>query len=95
MTIFHHQNIRLRSANYVGQRWHFVTICCEQRHPVFSSDDRAAWLIGILERAAVSAGFGIHAYCVMPDHLHVLGERSGCVERPAGVHQAPETNHRV
>jgi putative transposase len=72
MTVFHHKNIRLGGENYRGCRWHFVTICCEQRRRFFSSPNRAAWLIQTLEREAVSKRFGVHAYCVMPDHVHLL-----------------------
>jgi putative transposase len=72
VTTFHHKNIRLGKESYKGQRWHFATICCHQRRPVFSSQLYANRLIEILRRDAISHRFGVHAYCVMPDHLHLL-----------------------
>jgi REP-associated tyrosine transposase len=72
ITVFHHKNIRLAGADYKGRRWHFLTMCCEQRRRVFSSPHRAESLIRTLQREAVAKRFGVHAYCVMPEHLHIL-----------------------
>jgi putative transposase len=69
---FPHKNIRLSTEQYKGQRWHFVTICCAGRRRVFASQKRAVWIVEILRQEATSAHFRVYAYCVMPDHLHIL-----------------------
>jgi putative transposase len=70
--VFLHKNIRLPSTQYLGQRWHFVTICCESRRHVFANPNNARRLIEELRRAASAKSFAVFAYSVMPDHLHVL-----------------------
>jgi REP-associated tyrosine transposase len=69
---FRHRNIRLRPANYVGQRSYFITISCAGRRPVFANPSNADWLIDVLRKQAATHRFGVTAYCVMPDHLHAL-----------------------
>ena len=71
---FKRQNIRLPAENYRGRGWFFITLCCEQRRRVFADDNRARWLIDCLRKEAETFRFGVHAFCVMPDHLHVLAE---------------------
>jgi putative transposase len=56
----------------MGQRWHFVTFCCDGRVPVFKGSDLAEWLIEMLRRESFAGRFAIHAYSLMPDHLHFL-----------------------
>jgi REP element-mobilizing transposase RayT len=68
------KDIRLPSDHYVGQRIYFVTICCEGRAPFFSPAHRCKIAIEALERASDSMHFLAHAYCVMPDHTHILAE---------------------
>lgn len=60
------------SPRYKGAQWHFVTICCAARRPLFADADRAAWIVDELRQQAAAHEFAVHAYCAMPDHLHVL-----------------------
>ncbi|MFY9688765.1 MAG: transposase [Candidatus Acidiferrales bacterium] len=69
---FPHKNIRLHPSNYLGQRSYFVTLCCASRRPIFANSKNAAWLIEILRQQSTAHGFAVRAYCVMPDHFHVL-----------------------
>jgi putative transposase len=71
---FRRKNIRLPSARYRGRAWFFITICCEKRRPVFSNIKYAQQLIAHLIYASEKYKFGVHAYCVMPDHFHALVE---------------------
>ena len=71
---FRHKNIRLGRSNYIGRRWYFVTVCCHERRPLFTSTARAQWLLRHLKQASLQFSFAIHAYCMMPDHLHFLAE---------------------
>jgi REP element-mobilizing transposase RayT len=69
---FHHKNIRLPAENHLGQRFYFVTLCFENRRPLGNNPRIANWLIARLRTHAAQCEFYVHAYCVMPDHLHVL-----------------------
>jgi putative transposase len=69
---FCHTNIRRPATHYLGQRWYFVTACCDQRRSVFKDHALAIWLIEMLSTNSKSYKFAVHAYCLMPDHLHGL-----------------------
>jgi REP element-mobilizing transposase RayT len=69
---FPRKNIRLRTENYHGRRLYFVTLCFHNRRRFGTNPRVARWIIGQLQKHAVACEFFIHAYCVMPDHLHVL-----------------------
>ena len=71
---FQHKNIRLAHENYVGKGWFFVTTCCSERRKVFSKARVCDWFLNILRRDAVTHRFAVHAYCLMPDHVHLLLE---------------------
>ena len=59
---------------YLGTKIHFVTLCCDKRVPLFAGAERAGHVVGAVRNCAGSAGFLLHAFCVMPDHVHVLVE---------------------
>jgi REP element-mobilizing transposase RayT len=69
---FKRKNIRLPAANYLGRRSYFVTLCFEGRRRFGAKPGVAPWLIARLREHAATCGFFVHAYCVMPDHLHAL-----------------------
>lgn len=69
---FRRKNIRLPSENYRGRRMYFLTLCFDGRKPFGKSPRIACWLIARLRAHAAAAGFFVHAFCVMPDHLHAL-----------------------
>jgi|SRR5579864_2922040 len=69
---FRRKNIRLPAPNYVGRRMYFLTLCFDGRKPFGSIPRVAYWLIDGLRTHAAACGFFVHAYCVMPDHLHAL-----------------------
>jgi putative transposase len=72
MASLRRQNIRLPAENYRGQKLYFVTLCFQNRSQYGADPILAAWLIAKLREQAATFGFFIHAYCVMPDHLHLL-----------------------
>jgi putative transposase len=80
MTIFR-KRIRLSRENYVGTRIYFVTICCDKRRTHLAEAQFATRVLALLHGCAATQLFLLHAYCVMPDHLHLL---------PQGT--APESN---
>lgn len=69
---FPHKNIRLRTDSYLGQRGYFVTICCAHRRAVFAETAIAKQVLEILAKHAATHQFAVYAYCVMPDHFHML-----------------------
>jgi putative transposase len=69
---YSHKNIRLHPAKYRGVQWHFVTLCCEARRPIFANAARASWIVDELRQSSTSHNFAVHAYSAMPDHLHAL-----------------------
>ena len=71
---FLHKNIRLDHWNYIGQRWFFLTLCCANRRKHFASSKFCDRFLDILRSNAATHEFAIHAYCLMPDHVHLLAE---------------------
>ena len=71
-----HKNIRLPKHAYLGQRFYFVTICCNERNKIFANARLCKWLQDLLRAESSRRDFTVHAYCLMPDHLHFLAE--GC-----------------
>lgn len=70
------KNIRLPKREYLGTKIYFLTICCEKRFPLFADMERARQAEEAIWDCAEKTGFRLHAYCVMPDHVHVLVEGS-------------------
>ncbi len=75
---------RLPTAHYLGQKSHFITICCDRRVPHLQNPKTAHHVLTALLDAATKRSFLLHAYCAMPDHLHFLAqgtnERSNLLE---------------
>jgi putative transposase len=71
---FHHKDIRLPAAAYVGSKAYFVTLCAAGRHSVFTAERICECLLHLLREESAARGFAIPAYCLMPDHLHFLAE---------------------
>jgi putative transposase len=74
---FARKNIRLPSGSYIGQRLYFVTICCEQRRPIFADAQWVSHCLANLKKTSAACGFALHAFCFMPDHVHLLAEGLG------------------
>jgi putative transposase len=68
------KEIRLPRDRYIGRKIYFVTICCQDRCPIFLGADRCKVAIEALKYVSESMGFLVHAYCLMPDHVHFLVE---------------------
>lgn len=69
---FERKNIRLPKDRYRGQRLYFVTLCFHDRRPLGTNPRVARLIVERLRKHAAACEFFVHAYCVMPDHLHVL-----------------------
>jgi putative transposase len=77
---FRRKNIRLPADQYRGRRVYFLTLCCYQRRPFFRNIRFAKWLVREIEKHAAAHRFALHAWTVMPDHVHILfeGVDHGC-----------------
>ena len=58
--------------NCLGFNVYFVTLCCEQRLPIFRNPSRCKWFLDFLQENSASKSFDVLAYCIMPDHCHFL-----------------------
>ena len=67
-----HKPVRLPKQNYLGPRAYFLTLCTRDRVPYFRSGRIARWILESLHQIATQQSFSLRAYCLMPDHLHVL-----------------------
>jgi putative transposase len=68
------KNIRLPRDQYIGRRIYLVTVCCKGRRPVFALSRRCEIAIETLRTVSTAMHFLVHAYCIMPDHVHFLVE---------------------
>jgi putative transposase len=69
---FTRKDIRLPTDRYRGRSQYFVTLCFHDRRRFGASPRLASCLIASLRKHASICAFFIHAYCVMPDHMHLL-----------------------
>jgi REP element-mobilizing transposase RayT len=71
--------IRLRPEDYFGRRIYFATLCCAGRR-VFGDEEKGQLVLKELIACSARQKFALHAYCVMPDHLHLVAEgaATGC-----------------
>ncbi len=67
---------RLPDGHYLGPAICFITICCDLRRPYFADTEWTSRVVTILKECTASNSFLLHAYCVMPDHVHILVEGS-------------------
>jgi REP element-mobilizing transposase RayT len=69
---FARKNIRLRPPRYLGRQIYFFTLCFDNRRRFGGNARIAQWIISLLRQHANEWNFFVHAYCVMPDHVHIL-----------------------
>ena len=65
---------RLQTFNYRGLYAYHVVVVTNQRARIFEDIELGRWCIGILEDVGEAAHFELLAYCLMPDHLHLLAQ---------------------
>ncbi|MBN8610681.1 MAG: transposase [Deltaproteobacteria bacterium] len=69
----HRKRVRLEPSAYaeVG-RLCSITIAVRDRVPVFASPPVAASAVEVLREHAERTGVSVYAFCVMPDHVHLV-----------------------
>jgi putative transposase len=65
---------RIVGFSYSGKHRYFLTICTRSRLAAFSDADVAISTIDHFFTTAAKEAFAIRAYCLMPDHIHLLVE---------------------
>jgi putative transposase len=63
---------RIPGYAYLGVQRYFLTICTDRRQEFFRDDKAATMVIEQFLRTASEHDVAIVAYCVMPDHMHLL-----------------------
>jgi putative transposase len=63
---------RIKGFNYLGFHRYSATICTHLRKPACSSSDVVTPALSTIRQCAAAFGFAIHAYCFMPDHVHLV-----------------------
>lgn len=83
-----HKRIRLDARLYaqVGAVCS-VTVAVRQRQPIFANLTLAEGAVQILRERATATGVEVYAYCVMPDHIHLLLAASPLCDIPMFVGQ--------
>jgi putative transposase len=75
---------RVRGFTYCGPLRCFVTVCVRDRATPFADPVVAEWLCTQIAPFFESRGLVVLAYCLMPDHMHLLlegvDERADVVE---------------
>ena len=67
---------RLADFNYRGEYVYFVTICTNWKQIIFTNLDIYNSNLAILRDVAANQKMLLHAWCFMPDHLHLLNQGS-------------------
>jgi len=67
---------RLATFDYVGQYAYSITVNTVAKHRAFTSSAVVHDCLDTLVEASSKHEFVVHAYCFMPDHLHLLIEGS-------------------
>jgi len=70
---------RLDGFEYIGLHRYFPTFCARSRQTVFADPIAARETVAQFRRTASDEHFLVFAYCLMPDHAHLLVE--GATER--------------
>lgn len=65
---------RIKGFSYIGPYRYFITFCCLGRAAVFTDIRLGQSVVWQFRRTCREKKFAILAYCVMPDHAHLLLE---------------------
>ncbi len=72
MAEFRRKPNRLAAESYRGRRAYFLTLCVCERKKVFTDGTLVSTLLALLEKTCAAHSFRVHAFCFMPDHLHLI-----------------------
>ncbi|MCX5727076.1 MAG: transposase [Candidatus Saganbacteria bacterium] len=69
---FKRKRIRAKGFDYTGQHAYSIAICAYGKNSYFQDTALIKYLTNALKYESKIFGFGVYAYCFMPDHLHLL-----------------------
>ncbi len=73
MLLPNRKNIRLKDFDYSNSRPYFITICTFNNEIFFAANHALNYnIIECIFEEKRRTGFLVHAYCLMPNHLHLL-----------------------
>lgn len=67
---------RLQGFDYSASRSYFVTFCVSRREPIFRNQEAASIAQSIILGLRRRLWFWLYAYCIMPDHLHLVFKKN-------------------
>ncbi len=73
-----HKNIRLKNYDYSSNGYYFVTLCADNRKPLFKNSLVNRVIENELNRLEEIDGAEIDYSVIMPDHLHVIIVLNDC-----------------
>lgn len=65
------RSLRLKNFDYSQIRPYFVTLCTKDERPILWGES-AKNIVSCLKELKVSRSFKLYAYCIMPNHVHLL-----------------------
>ena len=73
MPLRYRKNVRLKKEIYSNKNQIFsITICTKDRRPIFGKELWAKTIIETFQTEPFRKNTESYAYCLMPDHLHLL-----------------------
>jgi REP element-mobilizing transposase RayT len=66
--------LRLDPRLYRGVRQYFLTICCHKHRSLLDDQEARELVVSTLRSTSDTLQFAVIAYCLMPDHIHVVCE---------------------
>ena len=63
---------RLRGFEYAGRHTYFLTFCTDRRAELLRDRGVATMVLECIRRSSHRYEFAVLAYCLMPDHVHLL-----------------------
>jgi putative transposase len=63
---------RLKDFGYSQPYTYFITICARDKEQFFNDHDLCGEVVSCLIQEKERCDFAIYAYCLMPDHIHIL-----------------------
>jgi REP element-mobilizing transposase RayT len=71
-TFYRNRSLRLPGFDYGSNHVYFITVGAYERRAAFADSNYAQAAATSLLDCLVRSGFACYAYCVMPDHVHLL-----------------------
>ncbi|MDP2961093.1 MAG: transposase [candidate division Zixibacteria bacterium] len=66
------KNPRLKDFDYSQPYVYFLTICSKDKEKLFCNPGLNSEILNCLKQEKIEKRMEIYAYCLMPDHIHLL-----------------------